>query len=167
MDRTRFVTLGKIVGVFGVDGWVKVYSYTREREEILSFNPWYVGRGGEYRQRRLLGGRRQGAGLVARLEGCVDREQSRSLIDSDIAVPVEVLPKLDDGKYYWAQLASLQVVNLRDETLGVVERLMDTGANDVLVVKGERERLIPYIPRVIRQVDLANRLIRVDWDADF
>jgi 16S rRNA processing protein RimM len=167
MQRPDLVTLGKITGIWGVHGWVRIYSYTRKKQDIFSFNPWYLLRGDSYDQIHVLQGRTQGSRMVARLEGYTEREQARSLIDTTIAVPMDVLPELNHEEYYWIQLQGLRVVTVNDEDLGTVDFLMETGANDVMVVRGDRERLIPYIPDVIRQVSLGEGLIRVDWDVDF
>ncbi len=167
MHCPDLVTLAKITGIWGVHGWVRIYSYMRRKQDILSFKPWYLVRGDSYDQVRVLQGRVQGLRLVAQLEGYTDREQSRLLINSMIAVPVDVLPELNDEEYYWIQLEGLRVVTVNNEDLGTVDYLIETGANDVIVVRGDRERLIPYIPGVIRQVNLGEGLIRVDWDMDF
>lgn len=160
------VELGRITGVFGVRGWVKVYSDTRPREAILGYNPWLLGLNGGWREWQLLDGRVHGAGIVAQLAGCSDRDQAQALIGARIAVRREQLPRVRAGEFYWADLVGLQVVNLRDEALGVVDHLMETGANDVIVVRGERERLIPFTKAVITAVDLEHGVIRVDWDRD-
>ncbi len=167
MRRPDLVTLGKITGIWGVQGWVRVYSYTSRKKDIFSFDVWHLTRGGSCDRVRVIQGQVQGSRLVAQLEGYTDREQSRALIDATIAVPVNSLPELDDREYYWIQLEGLRVVTVNDEELGTVDYLMETGANDVMVVCGDRERLIPYIREVVRQVDLEQGLIRVDWDADF
>jgi 16S rRNA processing protein RimM len=167
MHRPDLVTLGKITGIWGVHGWVRIYSYTRSKQDIFSFSPWHLIRGDSYEQVRVLQGRVQGLRLVAQLEGYTDREQSRSLIGTTVAVPVDVLPELEHEEYYWIQLEGLRVVTVNDEDLGTVDYLIETGANDVIVVRGDRERLIPYIPGVIVQVNLGEGLIRVDWDVDF
>jgi 16S rRNA processing protein RimM len=171
------VTLGRIVGLFGTQGWVKVYSYTRPPESILQYDPWLIRSEGEWRNHRLKGGRRQGKGLVAHLEQCPTREEANRLIGADIAVPLERLPALPEGEYYWVQLEGLQVVNLENVTLGVVSHLLETGANDVMVVvpqvslPGEgaqaNPRLIPYVAEVVREVDLERGFVRVDWGPDY
>ncbi len=124
-------------------------------------------RHGAWAPLRVLDGRSQGRGLIARLEGCTDRDQAHALIGAEIAIDLAQLPALGAGEYYWAQLEGLRVVNLQGVELGRVSHLLETGANDVLVVKGEREHLIPYIGAVIRAVDTEAGLIRVDWDPDF
>ena len=170
MDRTRGtqrVTLGRIVGLFGVKGWVKIYSATRPIEDILNYSEWLVGGEGAERRVRLLDGRLQGPGLVALLEGCADRDQARALVGATIAVERAQLPALAEGEYYWCDLEGLRVLTLEGQVLGNVDHLIETGANDVLVVHGERERLLPYTGEVVRRIDLEAGLIEVDWDADF
>jgi 16S rRNA processing protein RimM len=160
--------MGEIVGLFGVRGWVKVRSYTRPMEGILTHRQWQVRLHDEWRGVELAEGRIHGKGLVARLRGYDDRDQAAVLVGSQVGVWASELPPLAPGEYYWAQLEGLCVVNLADEELGVVSHLFDTGSNDVLVVKqGRRERLIPYTRNAIRGVDLVKREIRVDWDKEF
>jgi len=154
--------------VHGVKGWVKVFSYTEPRENILHYRPWYLRQGGEWRPRACVAGNRHGKGVIARLDGCEDREQARLLMNTEIGVGREQLPATEPDEYYWNDLLGLEVVNLQDERLGRVDQLIETGANDVLVVNGERERLIPFVQRqVVMNVDLEAGVIRVDWDKDF
>jgi 16S rRNA processing protein RimM len=160
------VTLGRIVGLFGVKGWVKVHSDTRPREGILRYSPWQLGLHGQWQEMRLAEGRAQGTGVIARLEGCDDRDRAQALIGAEIAVRAEQLPAPTRGEYYWAQLEGLRVVNLQGVELGTVSHLFETGSNDVLVVSGERERLIPFTKYAVHEVDLERRRIRVDWDPE-
>ncbi|HIE54084.1 MAG TPA: ribosome maturation factor RimM [Chromatiaceae bacterium] len=163
----RLVALGRISGLHGVRGWVKVYSDTRPRQNILQYSPWYLQLEGRWQARDVLAGRSQGKTLVARLEGCGDRETARQLMGATIAVRRSQL-ETSDGDYYWTDLEGLRVVTETGVNLGVVDHLMETGSNDVLVVKGERERLIPWLPeQVIRSVDLEQRLLVVDWEPEF
>ena len=113
-------------------------------------------------------GSRHGKGVVARLVGCDDRDQAQSLMGYEIGVYRDQLPETEPGEYYWNDLKGLKVVTLQGESLGIVDHLIETGANDVLVVKGERERLIPFVQdQVVTKVDLDNGEIQVDWDKDF
>jgi 16S rRNA processing protein RimM len=164
---TDVIVLGRIVGLFGVKGWVKVYSYSRPREAILEHSIWRIRSAGGWNEYEVAEGRMQGGGVVARLEGIVDRTAAAALIGADIAIERSQLPALKPGEYYWADLEGLTVVNLGGVELGTVSYLFETGANDVMVLQGERERLIPYIASVIREVDLERGVIRVDWDKDF
>lgn len=162
------VVLGRISGLFGVRGWVKVFSYTEPREGILDYSPWFVKRSTGWESVELSSGHRQGKGIVARLNGYEDRDQAAELIDCDVAVQREQLPELAENEYYWNDLQGLQVINLEGAELGVISHLFETGANAVIVVKGDRKRLIPYIwGDAVRSVDLQAGVMTVDWDPDF
>lgn len=164
----ELITVGEIVGVYGVRGWVRVLSHTDPVENILSYPEWLIRRDGAWQPIRLLDGRRQGKGLVAALEGIGDRDQARGLMHTAIAVRRGELPPLPQGEYYWCDLEGLRVETVDGQALGVVDHLIETGANDVLVVRGDRERLIPFLPdQVVTSVDLEAELIRVDWDPSF
>jgi len=168
-DRApKMVALGRISGVYGVRGWVKVFSDTSPRCNIVSYSPWYLGGGGQWEAFEVLDGRAHGKGVVALLAGCSDRDQAAALVGREIAVRREQLPDPGVGEYYWADLEGLQVRTSAGVELGRVDHLFETGANDVLVVQGERERLIPYVwGDVVRSVDLESGLLVVDWDPDF
>ncbi|SEQ36850.1 16S rRNA processing protein RimM [Ectothiorhodospira magna] len=168
MNRPEWITLGRIAGVYGVKGWVRIFSGTEPREGIMDYDPLYLQVNGEWQVFKVEAGRVHGKGLVAKLAGIDDRDAAAALIDAAIGVRAEQLAPLPPGEYYWADLVGLEVINLAAVSLGKVESLMETGANDVLVVRGDRERLIPYIRgQVIHQIDLAAGIIHVDWDPDF
>jgi 16S rRNA processing protein RimM len=162
------IVVGRIVGVYGVKGWVKVHSYTEAREDILNYDPWLLRAGGAWRPAKLAEGRPHGKGIVARLAGCEDCEGAAALVGTDVAIGREQLAPAAPGEYYWADLIGLRVATVAGQDLGVIDHLLETGANDVLVVQGERERLIPYLQgEVVIEVDLEHRVMRVDWDPDF
>jgi 16S rRNA processing protein RimM len=166
----RRIVLGRICGLYGVRGWVRIESWTQPRERIFQYRPWLLKSAAGEREIDGFRGRVHGKGLVAALPGVDDREAAAALIGSDIEVWRSALPGIEaeDG-YYWADLEGLEVVNGEGIALGRVSHLIETGANDVLVVHdGNRERLIPFVPgsHVIR-VDLGAGRIDVDWDADF
>lgn len=164
----KLVCVGEITGVLGVEGWLKIRSYTRSRTEIFDYGSWLVGPQDRPRRLELEAGREQGRGtLAAKLVGVDDAEAARAEVGALIQVAPEQLPPLAEGEYYWHELEGLAVENLEGKALGAVDHLIETGANDVMVVTGDRERLIPYIPDVVREVDLKAGLMRVDWDADF
>ncbi|MDJ0805699.1 MAG: ribosome maturation factor RimM [Gammaproteobacteria bacterium] len=168
MSSRQMIVMGRVSGLFGVSGWIKVFSHTEPREGILDYSPWYLKQQGVWQAHEIEAGHRQGRGVVAQLRGYDDRDQVAELIGCDIAVQREQLPELQENEYYWSDLQGLQVVNLEGVELGKVSHLFETGANDVVVVKGDRERLIPYTwGQAIRRVDLAAGLMVVDWDADF
>jgi 16S rRNA processing protein RimM len=168
-DEQRFVTLGRISGAHGIQGWVKVHSDTSPRENIVNYSPWFLELGGRQERRQVKGGRRQGKAVVAKLIGCNDRDAAEALVGALIRVPRSELPETTEpGEYYWADLVGLRVETLDGVDLGTIEQLFETGSNDVIVVQGERERLIPYIwQQVVVEVDLQAGLMRVDWDPDF
>jgi 16S rRNA processing protein RimM len=144
-----------------------VFSHTRPPAAILEYDPWYLRQEGDWKYMVVAEGRRHGKAIVARLAEVIDRDQAAPLVGCDIAVPRAALPDVQDGRYYWTDLEGLRVVRRDGSELGRVAYLMETGANDVLVTEGERERLIPFIAdEVIIDVDLANGVITVDWDWD-
>lgn len=166
--------IGQITSVFGVKGWLKVYSYTDPKDGILEYRDWTLVHNGQRTAARLEEGRRQGQGIVVRLKGIDDREVARSYSGANITVPTTELPELPDGEFYWHQLESLTVVTVNGECLGRVDHMIETGSNDVLVVRAtdesidQRERLIPYLPgQAVRSVNLAEGSISVDWDPEF
>jgi len=165
---SRLINIGRISGVYGVKGWVKIFSYTNPRENILSYSPWLIYIDGDWKPIKVIEGRRHGKGVIAHLDGYDDTESIRSIIDVDIAVYRHQLPALSAGEYYWADLVGLNVVTVDGFELGIVDHLFATGANDVLVVKNDRERLIPFVPHeVVIDIDTDNRTIKVNWDPDF
>lgn len=164
----RLVLVGRIVGVFGVTGAVKLHSYTEPRENIFRYRPWIVRLGDETREIAAPKGRAQGKGMVATLPGVEDRDAAAALMNADVYVRRDALPAAAPGEFYWSDLEGLRVRTVEGVELGTVSHLVETGANDVLVVKGERERLIPYIREsVVREIDLAAGTIVVDWDPEF
>jgi len=159
--------LGRVSGLFGVRGWVKVFSYTEPRDAILEYRRWYLSKDGSWQPQALQEGRRQGKSIVARLDGIDDRDAAEGLIGCAIAVDRNDLPAADDGTWYWADLEGLDVVHRDGTRLGKVAYLLETGANDVLVTNGDRERLIPFVAdEVILDVDLDKGVITVDWEWD-
>ena len=165
--------MGHISGLFGVKGWVKIFSYTSPREQIVAYKHWYLKRkqkAGEFELIRVEDGRTHKEGVIAKLNEIDDRDSAAALLETEIWVDENELPDLEEGEYYWYQLTGLQVTNLEQENLGTVTGLMETGANDVLLVRApdNEEILIPYIrEQVIKSVDLDARLIVVDWDKDY
>ncbi len=165
---SSLVVVGCLRGVFGVRGWVRVKTYTTNPPDILRYKPWYLERDQEWHEFVAEEGRMQTKGLVARLRGLDNPEQAAPWALSQVAVDREQLPALANGQYYWKDLEGLRVLNLAGVDLGKVSYLFETGANPILVVEGERRRLIPYIKgSVVQTVDLPGRLITVDWDPDF
>ena len=166
MGADKQLALGYISAVHGIKGWVKVHSWTRPMEAILDYQPWLLGE--DKRSVKIVDGRKQGKGLAALLPGFEDREQAATLVGLQIFVRRDQLPATAKDEYYWSDLEGLDVHTTKGEVLGRVERLMETGANDVLVIRGEREHLVPFIQgQYVTHVDLECGLIEVDWDPEF
>jgi 16S rRNA processing protein RimM len=144
-----------------------VFSYTQPREAILDYDCWLLKRNGWWQATAVCEGKRHGKSVIARFDGVDDRDQAVELLECDIAIARDDLPKAEDGSYYWADLEGMQVVHRDGTELGRVAYLMETGANDVMVTEGERERLIPFIAdKVILDVDFDKGVISVDWEWD-
>jgi 16S rRNA processing protein RimM len=168
MTGQRRVVVGKVGGLYGIRGWVKLWSFTDPVENLLAYRDLEVSRGDRWEPARLVEGRRQGEALVGRFDGCSDRDAAASLVGAELAVSRDRLPDPAEGEYYWADLVGLEVVTTEGVILGRVESMMATGANDVMVVQGDRERLLPFLPgRFVHTVDLAGGRIVVDWDPEF
>ena len=161
------VVLGRITGLFGVRGWVKVYSYTEPREAVLDYKSWLLLKHDERQPVTVAEGKRHSKTVIARIEGFDDRDQSATLIGSEIIVPRDALPETADGHYYWSDIEGLRVVHKDGSDIGLVDYMLETGAHDVMVIKGEQERLIPFVKdKVVLDVDLAAGTITVDWEWD-
>lgn len=161
------IVVGRVCGVYGVKGWVRVYSYTQPKTNILHYSPWYFGSNGRWLERCVIDTKRHANGVLALLEGDEDRAQARESIGQEIAVYRSQLPEPGLGEYYWADLIGMRVMNREGTDFGAVTGLIETGVHDVLVVQGERERLIPFISGIyVYSIDSVLRCIAVDWDPD-
>jgi 16S rRNA processing protein RimM len=168
VSKDELLVMGQIASPFGVKGWVRVNAYTAMADNLLDYSPWYLNLQGAWQATEPVAGRPHGKGLVVQLKECHDRDAAAALTGTDIGVYRSQLPPAGADEYYWSDLIGLQVVTREGQVLGVVDHLFETGANDVLVVKGEQEYLVPFIKeQVIESVDLESRIIRVDWDPDF
>ena len=164
----ELISVGKVSGIFGVRGWIKVYSYTEVRENILTYSPWTLTKDKESKEVKVVDGRRHGKTIVARLQGLDDRDDAAALNGWEILIHSDQLPKARKGEYYWADLIGLHVKTVDGVDFGIVEQMLETGANDVVVVSGERERLIPFLQeQTIVDIDLQAGEMLVDWDPEF
>lgn len=169
------VVLGKLGSTYGIRGWLRVFSSTEQTESIFDYRPWYIKRAGEWRIVELESWKRHNQDLIVKLKGVDDRDVAQALTNCEIAVNGEQLPALEEGDYYWKDLMGCKVVTTSGYELGKVTDMMETGSNDVLVVRanlkdafGAKERLIPFLDgQVIKKVDLTAQLIEVDWDPGF
>ena len=174
MDTTRdvpagMILLGRVHGAFGIRGELKLESFTEPASAILRYQPWLV-RDAQGRERTVADarGRETTKGLVASFPDVTDRDAAEAARGTEVFAPRSVLPRPKPGEYYWIDLEGLRVVNLEGADFGVVSHLFSTGANDVLVARGDRERMIPFLePDYIRSVDFNAGVVTVDWDADF
>ncbi|MFV8816940.1 ribosome maturation factor RimM [Haliea sp. E17] len=173
------LTVGKITGCYGIKGWVKIHSYTSPEENLFDFGEWKLKRRGSEEPVHFDEWKRHGKSMIAHIRGVDDRDIAESFRGLEILVGAEYLPELSEGDYYWHQLEGLEVWAREPESsadrvlLGRVDYLLETGANDVLVVKAcegsvdDRERLIPYLPDdVVASVDLQQGRMEVDWYID-
>ena len=167
-----YIELGKVAGVWGVKGWIKLHSYTRHRADISHYQNWWLQSNkndDDPVAYKVLNCRQQGQTIVAQLHGINEREQALALNGLRILISKKDLPELPAGEFYWQQLIGLEANNMRGESMGKVESLLETGANDVLILKRQHdgqveEVLIPYVDEVVKNIDLELGTITVDWD---
>lgn len=151
-----------------MQGWVKIHSFTDPITNIIGYRPWRIKQGGRWHPLHLLEGRPHGKTIVAHIEAVDTRDAAAQLTGQQIAIKREQLPEPGPEQYYWVQLEGLSVVTTCGQLLGRVDHLLETGANDVLVVTGDRERLIPYLyGTIIKKVDTQKGEIQVDWDPEY
>ena len=180
-DNSGRIVVGKITGLYGIKGWVKVQSYTTPPENLFAYQPWYLADPLKQTEKpaKPLQVRPHGKGYVAHLEGLDDRDSASACCSHLITVDSKALPDLPQGEYYWQQLIGLRVLSVYGKTpdkpvlLGQITGLMETGANDVIIVGpcesslDQRERLLPYVESFILEVYMAAGTMLVDWDPEF
>lgn len=164
MEKADYIIVGKVGSAYGVKGWVKVLSYTEWTATILDYSPWYIENNAGWQRIVFTEGREHGKGIIVHFDGIDSPEKARLLSGKNIAILRSQLPALKKDEFYWSDLEGLTVVNQEGITLGKVIYLIATGSNDVLVVKGEKEIAIPYLPDVVLDVDLTTRTITVNWE---
>lgn len=163
------VIMGRIVAAQGLLGWVKVQAFSEHLDALIDYNTWQVGNDNHpWREVKVLECKTHTKVLVAKLEGISDRTTAENCKGLLIAVPRSSLPKQGADEYYWSDLIGMSVINLEGEQLGVVDNMLDMGANDIICVRGDKgEILIPFLAHVVQDVSLDEKLIRVDWQADY
>lgn len=174
LEHHNLVTMGRVGRLYGIKGWVKLLSYTDPQDNILDFNHLFALIDGKWQAIEMDQSKVHGKGLVAHFAGYDDPDEARSLTGVELAIRRDELPELAPEDFYWHELTGMRVVTEVGQELGVVSKLLETGANDVLVVQAtaesvdNKERLIPYLPdRVIKLVSREDRCITVDWDPDY
>lgn len=164
------VVVGEITGVYGVKGWLRLKSWTDPQARVFDYQPWLLTEAGTAAQTqcKVAAHRSHGGQFVISLDGVTDRDEAAALIGRRVEVAKAHLPELPENEYYWADLLGMQVVNLSGDSFGTVSNLLETGANDVLVINGDRQRLVPFVRgQVVTEVNPSAGIITVDWDADF
>ncbi len=174
MPDVNDIRLGSINGSHGIKGWLKVFSYTDPLEAILDYSPWILRKGGVEKEITIKDGQASGKRLIVQIEGVDTRDQAEDLIGYEVHVNMDAIPDLEEGELYWFQLEGLVVKNSVGEVLGKIDHMLETGANDVMVVEAtndsidKEQRLIPYLEGdVVKQVDQEAGVVIVDWDSDY
>lgn len=162
------ITLGHISGLYGVKGWLKIFSHTSPQEGIVDYREWHLKKGAKLSQVEVLSGRKHGKTVIAKLAGVDDRDSASELLGQEILVPREALPALADDEYYLADLLGLSAYTPDGELLGKIKRFLETGAHDVVVLSGDVERLVPWVPReTVLEVDVEGKKVVLDWALDY
>lgn len=165
-DEKRFITMGKLGSTYGVHGWLKIGAYTDHGPDLLDYSPWYLSKDGKtWKLADLEGSKEHGSGILAKFNGIDSPEEARLLTGMLIGIERSQMAELPEGEYYWTDLIGLNVIDKEGTFLGVVTYLMETGSNDVIIIKGDKEHAIPYLMNdVILSIDLEKKEIRVDWE---
>lgn len=164
----KFIIVGQLGKTYGVHGWVKVNSFTNPIDNLLDYDPWFYQQNNKWTELPVTEAQLQGNSIVAHIEGYNTPEAARALTGIEIAVQRSQLPALAKDEYFWCDLVGLQVVTTKGVQLGKVNRLFHTGANDILVIEGKKEHLIPYIKNhFVLNVDIPKQTMIVDWDPEF
>lgn len=175
MNKENQIVLGKVGAVYGIKGWLKIHSFTEETDAILDYFPWSLKLGNKTQTVEITDWRKHNKGLIVKVGNINDRDEAQTLVGSEILTSENSLPDLPEGEFYWRDLIGMSVITNQGYDLGVVSDMMETGANDVLVVKAnlndgfnKKERLIPYLfEEVVESVSIENKQICVDWDPGF
>ena len=161
------IVMGRVSAPFGVKGWVKVQPFTEQTDSLFRYSQWWLCEAGEWHSRTIEEKAVHGTSLLVRFAGIADRDRAATLKGQEVAIARGQLPTLGEGEYYWTDLVGLEVENMKGQSLGCVKRLFESGANPVLVVAGEQERLLPFVDAVVKRVDLESGKLLVDWELDY
>jgi len=163
MTNNSRILIGKVSGCFGVKGWIKVFSYCEPRENITTYDSWIV----NDKVFESVESKKNGKLIVAKLKGIDDKDTALTHIGQKIEINKEQLHELDNNQYYWHDLVGLEVTNKQGVKFGTIKSLLETGAHDVVIINGDRERIIPYImDQTILEVNLEENSMLVDWHED-
>lgn len=159
--------VGRFGKSFGILGWIKVISFTTPNENILELKPWLIQKNGNWEEVCIESSRKHASNIIVKLPDCASPEAASHFTNVQIGIWRKQLPKLKNNEFYWSDLYGLEVINKEEMNLGMIKDIIATGSNDVLVVEGQKRCLIPYLSSVIINVDLSNKIIRVDWPEGF
>jgi 16S rRNA processing protein RimM len=160
-----YIIVGKIGSPYGVKGWLKIFPFTASPADLTAYDEWYIESPTGWQPFARLSCRVHGKGIIANIETVTTPELARRYTEKHIAIKRTQLPALPTDEFYWVDLIGLTMINQKGDELGKISSIMATGANDVLIVKGPKEHAVPYLPGdVVKKVDLANKLIYVDWE---
>jgi 16S rRNA processing protein RimM len=172
--------MGRISAPFGIKGWIRVQPFSETAAGLTNYSTWWLGNTDNWREVEVEQSQAQGTDVVAKLAGCDDRDVAAGFKGQQVAIPREAFPPAEKGEFYWADLVGLEVKNTEGLDFGVVTSMIETGANDVMVVQqvvqqsavdgdkhADKERLIPFIADVVKRVDIAAGVIEVEWGADY
>ena len=167
----KLIIIGRIGSAHGLKGWVKIHSFTELKSNIMQYQPWLVSINHDWRSLEVNEFTIQNKQLLARLPGIDNRDRASEFTHAEIGIYRHQLPDLTKGEYYWEDLIGLTVKNINQTTLGYVDQVVNYGASDILMVKNKannKDHMIPYVVnQFIKQVDLEQHVIVVDWDPDF
>ncbi|MGQ0442385.1 MAG: ribosome maturation factor RimM [Methylophilaceae bacterium] len=166
-ETKDLVIMGRIIEPYGLLGWLKVNPDTEYLDGLLDYKTWWIGQGDSWHEFTVESAKTHNDVLVVKLEGINERDGAFACKGKQVAVVRALLPKLEENEYYWSDLIGLAVKNQQGLDFGRITEVLETGANDVIVVQGDKERLIPFISQTILDVSLENQTMLVDWDADF
>ncbi|MDO5058930.1 MAG: ribosome maturation factor RimM [Neisseria sp.] len=167
-NTQQWVAMGYIKGAFGIKGWVKVAANTEYADSLLDYPEWRLSKDGKSQSLAVESGKLAGGELQVKFAGIDDRDEAHLLRGYTIEILREAFAPAEEGEYYWADLVGMTVINRNGETLGEVANLMETGAHDVLVIKGGHgQKLIPFVGHYIDDVDNEKRIITADWGLDY
>ena len=166
MKSDKKIHVGKIAGAHGIKGWLKIISFTSPPENIVQYSSWIIQKDGKDQVYTVVEGKQNHNKIIVKLRDIDDRTQAEKLKNSEIKIMRSELPNLGDQKYYWSDLEGLKVISIDQESIGIVDSLFETGANDVLVVKGKNNKriLIPFVmDEIIKEVNIDLDYIKVYW----
>jgi 16S rRNA processing protein RimM len=165
--ESELVVMGRVSAPFGIQGWIKLRTFTEAADGLAGHSLWWLRVAEGWKSFAVEEFAARPAATVAKLQGIEDRDGAQALRGAEVAVTRDELGEAEEGTIYWRDLIGLQVANLRGEALGEVEGMFETGETSVLVVKGDRERMIPFVPDYVKSVDRDAKRITVDWEAEY